>query len=454
MRVALPSGQPIGLPPDFVFGVSSSAAAIEGSDPDDGRAASVWDVFAAAPGRIADDSLPDVAAGHYRRMPADVALLARLGVEAYRFSVSWSRVQPAGTGAANPAGLDFYDRLVDELLAVGVDPWPTLYHWDLPLELMLAGGWLDRDTADRFADYATLVADRLGDRVAAWVTMDDAALHSFYGHAVGIDAPGLTLLGGAFAVTHHLLLGHARAMAALRAAGPAPVGIVNHHTTVDPASDSAADAAAARWYDAIHNRQFSEPLLAGGYPPELAELPGTDRSVIADRDLAEIGAPTDFYGVSYDHPRWVAAAPDNRSISFTMVDRADLPDGAPGTAADPAPPTRVLVELARRHPDQVLYAFGAPDLSGGMGGRSGPAPQGLTAQLAAVAAARAAGVDVRGWFWSHLLDGWDYAAGFSRPSGLVAVSRANQRRRPRAAFRHYAELIATVRSGAAPPDSC
>jgi beta-glucosidase len=449
--------------------VASSAAAIEGGDPDDGRAPSVWDVFAAAPGRIADGALPDTAAGHYRRMPQDVALLAELGVDAYRFSVSWPRVQPAGTGSANPTGLDFYDRLVDELLAVGIDPWLTLYHWDLPLELMLAGGWLERDTADRFADYAALVAARLGDRVAAWVTMDDAALHSFYGHAVGIDAPGLTLLGGAFAVTHHLLLGHARALSVLRSATAAPVGIANHHTAVAPATDSAADLAAANLYDVIHNRQFSDPLLIGSYPEGVDELPGADVSVIEDGDLAAIGAQLDFYGVSYDHPRWVAAAPDNRSVPFTLMDRDRLPHTASGWPVQPAALTRVLTDLADRHPGVVLYVvangaafadqgddqppFGEPgDHEPGDGEQEDRGPGDvaragfLLDHLRAVAAARTAGADVRGWFWSHLLDGWEYGEGFGRRFGLVGVDRNTLERTPRPSFRRYAELIAAVRA--------
>ncbi|WP_051264764.1 family 1 glycosylhydrolase [Nakamurella lactea] len=441
---------PLPVPPDFLFGVSSSAAAIEGGSPGDGRTASVWDVFAAAPGRIADGAGPDVAAGHYQRMRTDVGLLAELGVDAYRFSVSWSRVQPGGTGPANPAGLDFYDRLLDELAGVGIAPWLTLYHWDLPLELMLDGGWLDRDTAGRFADYAALVAEKFGDRVAAWITMDDAALHSFYGHAVGIDAPGLTLFGGAFAVTHHLLLGHAAALTALRAATAAPVGIVNHHSMVDPATDSTDDRAAAQLYDTIHNRQFSDPVLIGAYPEGLAALPGTDLSVVADGDLAAIGAPIDFYGVSYDHPRWVAAAPDNRSVPFTMVERDDRPHSAAGTAVQPAALTRVLTELAGRQPGVVLYAETGAAHPGPADGTSATPDRDRTGflvdHLQAALAARAAGAQVRGWFWSHLLDGWDYGDGFSRPRGLVRVDRDTLERVPRAAFRRFAELIAAARA--------
>lgn len=441
------SDAPLNLPADWVFGVASSAASIEG-DGDHGRTASVWDVFARAPGRIADGSDAAVAVGHLGRMPADVALLRDLDVGAYRFSVSWSRVRPGG-GATNPAGLDFYDRLVDELLAAGIDPWLTLYRWDLPLELMLDGGWLERHTADKFADYVASVAQQLGDRVRSWITLDQPGMHSFYGHGVGIDAPGLTLLGGAFTATHHLLLGHARALEVLRSVGAARVGIMNHHTSIDPATDSDADRRAARLYDAIHNEQFSMPILDGEYPELLTELPGTDLSVVADGDPAVISAPLDFYGVAYDHPRWVAAAPDNNAITFTMVDREALPHTGSGWPIQPASLTRTLAGLAARYPGVVLFVeTGAayPDpVDGSDANDDAERIQFLGQHLQAAAQARAAGADVRGFFWSHLLDGWEYGDGFSRQFGLVRVDRETLERHPRRSFGRYAEIIARGR---------
>ena len=229
------------LPADFKFGVSSSAYSIEGAAAIDGRRPSVWDAVAAVPGRIVDGSTGEVAVDHYHRYADDVALLTLLGVDAYRFSISWSRVQPTGRGAANPSGLDFYDRLVDRLLFGGIDPWPTVYHWDLPLEKMLAGGWLERDTAAAAGDFAQLVADRVGDRVRNWTTIADPLLHMAYGHALGVDAPGLTLLGQAFTATHNLLVAHANIREVLVTKVLPCAGISNHHTLVVPATDSAAD---------------------------------------------------------------------------------------------------------------------------------------------------------------------------------------------------------------------
>jgi beta-glucosidase len=452
----------IDLPADFVFGVAGSAAKIEGAGDADGRTASVWDAFADAPGRIVDGSRPAIAADHYHRMTTDVDLLADLGVQAYRFSVSWSRVQPGGSGPVNPAGIEFYDRLVDRLLDNDIAPWLTLHHWDLPVELMLQGGWLERDTVDRFADYVTVVAGRLADRVAAWITVTEPGPHTFHGHAVGIDAPGLTMLGAAFAAGHHQLLAHARAVGVLRATAPASmVGIVNHHCTVDPASDDPADRRAAELFHALHNLQYSGPVLAGCYPDPSTALPGTDLSVIADGDLAEIAAPLDFYGVNYDHPRTIAAAPDNRSIPFTMTVPPDHPITASGWPVHPAGLTRTLTELHECYPRlPPLYvtengaAYTDPSVTEAHSGNSGPARDDeriafLDGHLAAVVDARTAGVDVRGYFYGALLDGWEWTDGFTRPFGLVRVQRDTLERQPRASFWHYASIIAAIRNASA-----
>lgn len=441
---------------DFLFGVTTSAAQVEGADRDDGRTASVWDVFAAAPGTIVDGSTPRTGADHYRKMESDVELLAELRVQAYRFSIAWSRVQPAGSGAANEPGLDFYDRLVDRLLGNGIAPWATLYHWGLPVEVMLAGGWLARDTADRFGHYTRLVADRLGDRVAAWITMSDPAAHTFNGHAVGIDAPGLTLFGGAFAAAHHQLLGHARAVEVLRSttATGSRIGIANNHAAVNPASDSDEDRQAAGLYDAVHNHQFGDPLLTGRYPEQLAELPGTDLSVVLDGDLAAIAAPLDIYGVNYQHPRLIAAAAGNRSIPFTMADAVEHPTPASGWPIVPSALTRTLTHLHDRYPNlppvfvtESGAAFTDTDTDTDTDADLERIAY-LDDHLAAVGAAREAGVDVRGYFYASLLDGWEWAHGHSQRFGLVRVDADSLERRPRASFRHYAELIAAYRSAA------
>ena len=443
------------LPPGFLFGVATAAAQIEGAAAEDGRTPSVWDAFAAVPGTIADGSDPSVTVDHYHRWREDVALMADLGVDAYRFSLSWSRLLPGGRGEINRAGLDFYSRLVDELLAHGIAPWVTLFHWDMPVEIMEAGGWLDRSSVDAFAAYASVAADALGDRVASWMTLNEPVVHTGLGYALGIDAPGLTLLGSAFQAAHHQLLAHGRAVRVLRGT-PGLVGIVNNHTLVGPASDRDEDLLAAGMYDLYHNGQYAQPVLTGGYPEALAMLPGAAWDCIHDGDLDEIAAPLDFYGVNFYQPTTVAADPDNANLPFAFVQ----PDGVPvtdfGWPVVPEALTALLVQLTERHPgmppvyitengcayDDVVSADGsfAPDDA---------RIAYLDSHLEAVAAAVAAGVDVRGYFHWSLMDNWEWAEGFSRRFGLVRVDPGTLDRTPRASFGHYRDLIARHRNGAA-----
>jgi beta-glucosidase len=421
----------------FLYGVASGALHIEGTA---GRGASIWDAFAAAPGRVADGSVPDQTAG-IGHAPPDLDLLADLGVGAYRFSLAWPRVQPGGSGPVDTGALDAYDALVDGLLARGVRPWVALYRWDLPLELMMDGGWLLRDTAERFGDYAATVADRLADRVDAWVTLDDPFSHMALGHAVGVDAPGLTLLGGAVQVAHHLLLGHARAVAALRAAGATRVGIVNNHTAVRPAGPRGADRWAAGFYDTYHNRQFADPVLLGRYPDRLLVMPGVPDDLVADHDLAAIAAPVDFYGVAYEHPVVVAAAPGNRSVPLSLVPM----DGVPHTATDlpihPPSLERTLLDLRDRYPAlppvYVTATGGAFDDSG-TGDRD--RIDFIDGHLAAIRRAAAGGAPVAGYFHWSLIDGWEGAAGRGPRTGLVRVDPGSPARTPRPSFAHYRNL--------------
>ena len=446
------------LPPGFLFGVATAAGQIEGGASLGGRTPSIWDVFAGIPGRIADGSSGQVAVDHVHRWPDDLALLADLGVGGYRFSLSWARVQPHGTGPASPEGLGFYDRLVDALLAAGIEPFVSLFHWDLPLELMEHGGWLIRETAERFADYAAVAAAALGDRVAAWTTVDEPLLHMAYGHAVGIDAPGLTLLGGAFQVTHHQLLAHGRAVQVLRSATDGRIGIVNHHTTVDPASPSRSDIAAAACYHAYHNRQFTDPVLRGNYPDEILAMPGVAEDVISDGDLEVISAPLDFYGVSFYHPTVIAAAHGNVSVPFTLEEMPGVPLSDSGWPVRPASLTRLLADLTAEYPSlPPLYvaANGCAytDVENpGSGPDTGAGPAAdvdriayLDGHLAAVADAVAGGCDVLGYFYSTLLDCWEWTDGFTRNFGLIRVDPETLDRHPRASFHHYRELISRHR---------
>lgn len=436
------------------FAVASAALSIEGDGVD--RADTVWDTFAAA-GQVVDGSSPRTTPGSVVHDERDVAVLVALGVDSYRFGVSWPAVRPDGVTAA-PGGADRYERLVDRLLVAGIRPVITLHHWDLPTALMMAGGWLARDTAARFADHAAALADRLGDRVADWITLVDPAGHAFLGHGVGIDAPGLTLLGGAFAAAHHQLLGHGLAVAALRAAGRSVrVGILNNHAAVEPAGTDPRDLAAARWYDAFHNDSWSLPVLAGRYPDPLPELPGTDLSVVHDGDLAIISAPIDRYGVRYEFPRTVAAT-DNPAIPFTMVDSpGTAPTGetaanqtAAGWPIVPSALTRTLTDLRDRHPGlpplwvEVGAAFDDPHPD--TDARSAF----LDSHLRAVDQARAAGVPVAEFAWSHLFDGWEFAEGHTRRHGLVQVDPATGDRSPRPSLQHFADVIRARRDRPGP----
>ena len=445
----------------FLFGISTAAFATEGGADADGRAPSIWDAVAAVPGRTVDGSTGAVAADFRARYRDDVDLLQVLGVDAHRFSISWSRVQPTGTGAVSTAGLDFYDRLVDRLLAMHITPWVTLYHWDLPLAAMLQGGWLERDTAEAAGDFAAVVADRLADRVDRWTTVSDPLTHMAYGHALGVDAPGLTLLDGAAAVTHHLLLGHARMREALHGRGQ--VGIANTHTAVSPATSSAADRRAAAVFDAYANRQFAEPVLSGRYPRLLAPLFDGVPGLVRSGDLTAISAPLDFYGVNYFHPTTVAAAPDNSTIPFALVDAPGLPVTENDWPVHAESLTSVLTDLQRRYlrlPPLVVtengaaYADVAPTdaeeavqpLPAADDGRISY----LREHLEAVDAAAAAGVDVRAWFHRGLTDAWEGADGFTRHFGLVALAPGTLDRRPRASFEYLRRVISEHHRRVAP----
>ncbi|MGX4652847.1 GH1 family beta-glucosidase [Micromonospora sp. SCSIO 07396] len=427
-----------GFPAGFRWGVSTSAYQIEGGADADGRGPSIWDTFAHTPGRIIDGSTGDVACDHYHRHREDVALLAGLGVSAYRFSIAWPRVRPGGTGPVNAAGLDFYDRLVDDLLAAGIDPVATLFHWDLPQPLQDAGGWLNRDTAAHFAEYADVTAARLGDRVKLWITLNEPFIHLSLGHGTGEHAPGQTLLFDSFPAAHHQLLGHGLAVAALRAHSTAPVAIANNYSPVIRHGDTDADRAAAAAYDALHNHLFTDPLLGRGYPD------GFDPGVVRDGDLTVIAAPLDVLGVNYYNPTGVRAPEEGSPLPFELVPL----EGYPLTAFDwPVVPDglrTLLVGLRDRYGDalppiQVTEGGCAyddvPDADGLV-----PDPDRiayLDGHLRAVRAAIDEGVDVTGYFVWSLLDNWEWAEGFTKRFGLVHVDFATGTRTPKSSYAWY-----------------
>ena len=451
------------LPSGFLLGASTAAYQVEGGVTEGGRGRSVWDTFCDVPGRIVDGSSGAVACDHFHRYAEDVALMAELGLDAYRFSIAWPRIHPDGTGPANPAGLDFYDRLVDALLAAGVAPMATLFHWDLPQALEDSGGWLARSTAERFAEYAATVGARLGDRVAHWIPVNEPNVVTMLGYATGRHAPGRRLMFEALPVAHHLLLGHGLAVGALRAAGATSVGPANNHMPVWAATDSLEDRQAADLYDALWNRMFSEPMLRGRYPEGFAELmPGP----VAE-DLAVISAPLDFYGVNYYSPMRIAA-PGTDLPTTDQVPTEGLPvvpvviEGYPltgfGWPVVPDGLREVLVSLRQEYGAALPPVFvtengcaydDEPDATGAVHDPDRIAY--LDAHLAAVAQAVAAGVDVRGYFTWSLMDNFEWAEGYTKRFGLVHVDYATQRRTPKDSFAWYRDRIAAQHSRSAGP---
>jgi len=439
------------FPADFAWGVATSSYQIEGAVAEDGRGDSVWDVFCRRPGAIRDGHTGDVADDHYRLWATDVELMAELGLTAYRFSIAWPRVQPDGKGPANEAGLDFYDRLTDALLARGITPVPTLFHWDLPQPLQDEdGGWLARDTAQRFADYATLAAERLADRIPMWITLNEPFVVMAFGYALGMHAPGEALMLGALPTAHHQMLGHGLAASALRSAGARQVAITNNYSPAWPATDDPADVAAARAYDTLHNRLFTDPLLLGRYPDMSAFGPG-GLDFVLDGDLAVISAPLDALGVNYYTPTRLSALPDSE-LPFRMEPIPGYPVTAFGWPVIPAGLTEILTLFAERYGDRL------PPIQiteNGCSVRDEVAEDGtvddqprigyLDGHLRALHDAMTAGVDVRGYFCWSLMDNFEWSEGYHQRFGLVHVDYDTQRRTPKASFAWYRDLIAAQR---------
>ncbi|TQE31732.1 beta-glucosidase [Streptomyces ipomoeae] len=433
------------FPAGFLWGVSTSAHQIEGAV--DEREPSVWDAFSAEAGRIKDGSTAAVACDHFHRYPEDVALLRDLGVGAYRFSVSWPRVN-------TPNGLDFYDRLVDELVAADVRPVPTLFHWDLPSSLQEAGGWLNRDTAERFAEYVAVVAARLGDRVTKWITFNEPAEHTLLGHALGTHAPGKQLMFDALPAAHHQLLGHGLAVRALRAAGATDIGIANSHGPTWPASGEQPDVEAAAFYDLLLNRLFAEPVLLGEYPEGIGELmPGED----VESDLKVISEPIDWYGVNYYAPTRVGA-PEGADIEFGGVTiPAELPftvkeiEGVPttdfGWPVVPEGLTELLTGLRERYGDRLPPVVITENGCSYEGVDDQDRIAYLDGHVRALHRASEAGVDIRGYFVWSLLDNFEWAEGYARRFGLVHVDYETLERTPKASYGWYRELLRAQAEG-------
>jgi len=443
------------FPEGFVWGVAASAFQIEGAHDVDGRGQSIWDTFAAQARAIADGSNADVACDHYNRYAEDVGIIKSLGIRAYRFSVAWPRILPAGTGAVNPAGLDFYDRLVDTLLAAGVEPWPTLYHWDLPQTLEDGGGWTVRSTVDAFVDYADVLSRRLGDRVRNWVTHNEPWCVSVLGYAEGEHAPGKKSWPHALVAAHHLLLSHGRVVPVLRSnAAGARVGITINTSPCEPASPSQADRDAARRFDGELNRWFLDPLYFGRYPQDVIDaheragrLPG-GMYFVRPGDLETISAPTDFLGVNY--------------YTRAVVRSDEIPEeeNAPRTIPIPGPakltdmgwevyPQGLEKCLLRIHEDYRPNSLVVTE--NGAAYSTGPGPDGavndtqrcdyLRHHVKACLHALQAGVPLSGYFVWSLLDNFEWAHGYSKRFGLVWVDFATQERVVKASGHLYSRIV-------------
>ncbi|WP_441246873.1 glycoside hydrolase family 1 protein [Kitasatospora sp. McL0602] len=462
---------PLVFPPGFRWGAATAAYQVEGATGEHGRTPSIWDTFSHTPGKVHAGDTGDLATDHFHRYREDVALMGRLGLGSYRFSISWSRVQPTGRGPAVERGLDFYRRLTDELLNAGIEPVATLYHWDLPQELEDRGGWPIRDTAERFGEYAALAAEALGDRIAIWTTLNEPWCSAFLGYGSGVHAPGRTDPGDALRAAHHLNLGHGRALAALRAGLPAgvPTAISLNLHQVRPLSTAAADLDAARRIDAVGNRIFTGPILHGSYPADLradtAHLVDWDE-LVRPGDEQAIAAPIDLLGLNYYTPTLVSGPGDGAQLSpaeAALGDGHGVSDHSPwpgseqvvfhrppggvtamNWAIDPTGLYDLITDVARAHPGLPLMIT-----ENGAAFEDELTPDGhvhdperiayLHAHLAAVHSAIADGADVRGYFLWSLLDNFEWSYGYAKRFGAVYVDYPTQRRIPKDSAHWYAQ---------------
>jgi beta-glucosidase len=435
------------FPEGFVWGAATAAYQIEGATTADDRGPSIWDRFAHTPGRISNGETGDVACDHYHRYREDVALMAELGLDAYRFSVSWPRVLPEGTGRVNQAGLDFYDRLVDELLRHGIDPHMTLYHWDLPQRLEASGGWPARSTTEAFAEYAAVVTARLGDRVRHIATLNEPYVISDHGYRIGSHAPGRTDPDAALAAAHHLLVAHGLAVQAIRDAAPeAAVGIVLNFHPAHPASRHTLDQEAASLAHDRVNRWFLDPVTGRDYPEDAARAWGWQRGEVLDGDMPLIAAPLDFLGVNY-YCRHIVRSPLLPPLPAAPPDELT----EMGWEVYPAGLTEVLQFVASRTGDLPLFVTenGAAYPLNGDPTNDPERVSFLHRHFDAAGKAVELGVPLRGYFVWSLLDNFEWAHGYGHRFGIVHVDFDTLERRVRDSGRF---LAGVARDGLPPLD--
>ncbi|WP_203580962.1 GH1 family beta-glucosidase [Microbacterium hibisci] len=470
---------PRAFPSDFLFGAATAAFQIEGAAFEEGRRASIWDAFSRVPGAVINADNGDVACDHYHRYRDDVALMKDLGLQTYRFSTSWSRVRPDG-GAVNPQGVDFYKRLVDELLGAGILPWLTLYHWDLPQALQEKGGWANRDTADLFTEYALTMHDALGDRVNVWTTLNEPWCSSFLSYTAGIHAPGHYSVEEGVLAAHHLLLGHGQAVRELRARDESlQLGITLNLTVAEPVDENdPADADAARRIDGQFNRWFLDPIFRAQYPADIVEdFRKVDAAAVAawetavrPGDLETIATPIDTLGVNYYHGEYVGGhepadppiggdAPTDRRAGSPYPSHEGIfwhERGLPRTPMQWEVQPEGLTTLLRRVWDEyaesagtVLYVTenGAAyddelEIEGGEKRvHDAERVEFLRGHLGATLDAAEAGVDVRGYFYWSLLDNFEWAWGYEKRFGIVRVDYDTQERTPKDSALEYRRII-------------
>jgi beta-glucosidase len=441
------------FPADFVWGAATAAYQIEGAANEDGRGESVWDRFCATPGKVRNGDNGAVACDFYHRSHDDIALMRELGIDAFRFSIAWPRVLPEGRGRVNQAGLDFYDRLVDELLGNGIAPYVTLFHWDTPQAIEDVGGWPVRATVDAFSEYVEAVSGRLGDRVGHWITHNEPWVVAWVGHGWGHHAPGRESDSDALATAHHLLLSHGRAVEILRRNSPnSQVGITLNLDNPYAASSSPEDVAATHWVDGLHNRWFLDPLFRGTYPEDMAAAWAEIMPEVHAGDLEAISAPIDFLGVNNYTSPLVAA--DNSGGRSQIVRRNDIDRTDMGWEVVPDGLQDLLLRLHREYEPPAIYITenGAAysDVRGHDGSVRDPERQSyLEKYLAGAARATSQGVPLRGYFAWSLLDNFEWAWGYWKRFGLIYIDYATLERVPKGSFYWYRDFIAAQRVRAA-----
>ena len=433
---------------DFRWGCSTSSYQIEGGTDQDGRGESIWDRFCALPGRIRDGSSGAVACDHYHRWPADLDLARSLGTNAYRFSVAWPRIFAEGRGKSpNQKGLDFYSRLVDGMLERGLEPWATLYHWDLPQALQDDGGWANRDTVNAFVEYSDIVSRHLGDRIKHWITHNEPWCTAFHGNFEGVHAPGLKDFKTALQVSHHVLLSHGLAIPVIRRnVANARVGAALSLHPLHAASDSADDAAAMRRHDGLRNRWFLDPLHGRGYPADVWALVGDNAPVVQDGDLNVIATPTDFLGINYYFPEIVADAPGKGVMSTRIIDAKNVERTDFGWEVSPEGMVTLLTRVAKDYQPAEIYLTENGSTYDDVIGQDGQIDdvqrrRYLVRHLAAAREIVRLGIPVKGYFAWSLLDNFEWAEGYIRRFGLTHVDFHTQQRRVKASGKWYRSFL-------------